>query len=468
MLHFAPQKLAITAAKLDKMGITMSDLKSDSSSDSTPELLQISIATAKAAQKWGNNALLSPTAEGYQIHLPANDMLRGMQKAGRSLDNLGITQLQLSGAGWSKDLQWAFYQGFCNARKHNGVSFNNEQGEAEQLVQLAQCFSFAKNMINDTPEMLSPLALAEQAEAFIRSIAPEGSVSSTLITGADLAEAGWHGIYQVGRGSTRPPALLVLDFNPSGTSKAPVAAALVGKGITFDSGGYSIKPTEGMATMKCDMGGAATVTAALALAILQGLNQRVKLILCCAENLISGHAYKLGDIITYKNGTTVEIVNTDAEGRLVLADGLMCAAESKAPLIIDAATLTGAAMVAVGGEYNALFALDKQLAARALQYAANEQEATWQLPLEKWHQQQCPSPYADTANSRPVKGGGAGGASNAAGFLSRFVADDGKGWLHFDLAAAFNNSANSYWAAGATGHGIRSIAATLLTETAGK
>ncbi|MAA95825.1 MAG: aminopeptidase PepB [Rheinheimera sp.] len=446
------------------MGITMSD----SRSNSTPDILQISIATDKAEQKWGNNALFSPTAQGYQIHITESDPLRSMQKAARSLSNLGIAKLQLNGLGWSKDLQWAFYQGFCTARNHDGVGFNNEQGEAEQLSQLAKCFSFAKKIINDTPEMLSPVALAEQAEAFIRTIAPAGSVSSQLITGADLAAAGWHGIYQVGRGSNRPPALLVLDFNPSAKQETPVAGALVGKGITFDSGGYSIKPTEGMATMKCDMGGAATVTAALALAILQGLSQRVKLILCCAENLISGHAYKLGDIITYKNGTTVEIVNTDAEGRLVLADGLMCAAESNAPLIIDAATLTGAAMVAVGGEYNALFALDKPLAARALQHAANEQEATWQLPLEKWHQHQCPSPYADTANSRPVKGGGAGGASNAAGFLSRFVPEDGSGWLHYDLAAAFNNSANSYWAAGATGHGIRSIAATLLSETSGK
>lgn len=440
----------------------------DLTSNSTPDILQISFTTDKAAQKWGNNALLSPTALGYQIHLSVNEPLRSMQKAGRSLDNLGISQLQLAGSGWSKDLQWAFYQGFCSAKRHDGVSFNNERGEAAQLAQLAQCFSFAKKMINETPEMLSPLVLAEQAEAFIREVAPKGTVSSELILGEELVKAGWHGIYQVGRGSSRPPALLVLDFNPAKTVDAPVAAALVGKGITFDSGGYSIKPTEGMATMKCDMGGAATVTAALALAILQGLSQRVKLILCCAENLISGHAYKLGDIITYKNGTTVEIVNTDAEGRLVLADGLMCAGESKAPLIIDAATLTGAAMIAVGGEYNALFALDKPLAARALQYAAAEQEATWQLPLEKWHQQQCPSPYADTANSRPVKGGGAGGASNAAGFLSRFVPNDGKGWLHFDLAAAFNNSANGYWAAGATGQGIRSIAATLLAETAGK
>jgi PepB aminopeptidase len=219
-----------------------------------------------------------------------------------------------------------------------------------------------------------------------------------------------------------------------------------------------------MVTMKCDMGGAATVTAALALAILQGLNKRVQLILCCAENLISGGAFKLGDILTYKNGVTVEIVNTDAEGRLVLADGLQKAAEASPQLIINAATLTGAAVNALGTEYNAVFALDKALAQRVLGYAEQVQEGAWQLPLEKWHQGQCPSAYADTANSRPIKGGGTGGASNAAGFLSRFVPNDGKGWVHLDLAAAFQGSATGFWSAGATGVGIRLVAQTLIKE----
>ena len=170
---------------------------------------------------------------------------------------------------------------------------------------------------------------------------------------------GWIGTHSVGRASSRPPVMLTVDFNPTGDADAPVSACLVGKGITFDSGGYSIKPSVGMVTMKCDMGGAATVTAALGYAIEQGLRQRVKLILCCAENLIAGNAYKLGDVLTYKNGQTVEIVNTDAEGRLVLADGLIAASETKAPLIIDAATLTGAAMMAVGTDYNALFGLEQ-------------------------------------------------------------------------------------------------------------
>ncbi len=426
-------------------------------------VLQISLQQQPAAEQFGANALLSPSASGYQIHVRPADELRSVQKAARLLDNLSVNRVQLTG-DWPLALQWAFYQGFVNAKRQDGVQFCGDSATLTALEQRVRCYRFAKDLVNQTPEQLSPQLLCEQAAAFITQIAGTAKVNHRLISGEQLAAEGWHGVYQVGRGSVRPPVMLELDFNPSGEASAPVAAALVGKGITFDSGGYSIKSNEGMLAMKCDMGGAATVTAALALAILQGLNQRVKLILCCAENLISGHAYKLGDIITYKNGTTVEIVNTDAEGRLVLADGLQLASDSGAGLIIDAATLTGAAMTAVGSEYNALFALDKPLAQRALAYAEQQQELTWQLPLEKWHQQQCPSPYADTANSRPVKGGGAGGASNAAGFLSRFVANDGQGWLHFDLAAAFNNSANAYWAAGATGHGIRTIAATLLKE----
>jgi PepB aminopeptidase len=427
------------------------------------DVVQIKLQQANADTKWGK-ALLTPVAEGFQIHLDGKDAQRTVQKAARSLESLGLNQVQLNGEGWTLQLQWAFYQGFCSAKKQAGVQFCGDDATMTQLAQLVRCFDWAKQLTNQTPDELYPQQLAEQAAAFINSVAATGTVKSQVLLDEQLLAAGWNGLHAVGRGSARKPAMLVLDYNPTGKADAPVSAALVGKGITFDSGGYSIKATESMLAMKCDMGGAATVTAALALAILQGLQQRVQLILCCAENLISGNAYKLGDIIRYKNGTTVEVVNTDAEGRLVLADGLMCAAESGAGLIIDAATLTGAAMTAVGAEYNALFALDKPLASKALAYAEQVQELTWQLPLEQWHQQQCPSAYADTANSRPVKGGGAGGASNAAGFLSRFVPNDGKGWLHFDLAAAFNNSNSAYWAAGATGQGIRTISAILLGE----
>ena len=427
------------------------------------DIIEISLQFNAAETKWGK-ALFSPVASGFQIHVNGSDDQRIVQKVARSIESMGIAQVQLCGEHWTLPLQWAFYQGFGSAKKLSGVLFTGDSNTQQQLQHMASCFNWAKQIINQTPEELAPADLAQQATDYIRSVSAVGTVKSTVLQGQQLLDHGWNGLHAVGRGSAREPVMLILDYNPSLDDKAPVSAALVGKGITFDSGGYSIKASEGMLTMKCDMGGAATVTAALALAILQGLNKRVRLVLCCAENLISGNAYKLGDIIRYKNGTTVEVVNTDAEGRLVLADGLMCATESGANLIIDAATLTGAAVMALGTEYNALFALDKVLAQKALVHAEQQQELTWQLPLEKWHQQQCQSPYADTANSRPMKGGGAGGASNAAAFLSRFVAADGKGWLHFDLAAAFNNSANAYWAAGATGAGIRTISATLLSE----
>jgi PepB aminopeptidase len=142
----------------------------------------------------------------------------------------------------------------------------------------------------------------------------------------------------------------------------------------------------------------------------------------------------------------------------------MAAGETNAPLIIDAATLTGAAVAAVGNEYNALFSLDDQLRQRMLAWAEDELEPLWALPLETWHQEKCPSNFADTANSRAMKGGGAGGASNAAGFLSRFVPNQGQGWAHMDLAAAYNGNASNTMPAGASGIGFRTISKALLSQ----
>ncbi|WP_105188351.1 aminopeptidase PepB [Pseudoalteromonas sp. T1lg48] len=425
----------------------------------------VQLSEQAAPGHWGEAANLSFNEQGAIVHLSETDTLINVQKAGRAVANQGVKAVTLVGDAWCTESQWAFYQGFVSPKVLDGVEFvDNEQSDLKELAALKQSAIWMRQMINGTAEDIYPESLAEKAGEFIQSLAPE-HVSYQIIKGEALKEQQWIGIYEVGRGSERPPVLLELDFNPTGDDNAPVASALVGKGITFDSGGYSIKPSEGMLTMKCDMGGAATVTAGLALAINRGLDKRVKLFLCCAENLISGHAYKLGDILTYKNGTTVEIVNTDAEGRLVLADGLMAASETGAATIINAATLTGAALVAVGQEYNALFGLDKDMVRDVEGFASEEFEGAWPLPLEKFHQNNCPSPYADTANSRPQKGGGFGGASNAAGFLSRFVRDEGKGWVHMDLAAAFQNSPTSLWSAGATTLGMRTVARTLQEKS---
>ncbi|MBC3766011.1 aminopeptidase PepB [Neptunicella marina] len=419
-------------------------------------LLTLSLSSNPAPAQWGTSAILSFSESGATVHIGRGsvDALRIIKKAARHLDGLGNKEIQLIG-DWNAEQQWAFVCSYVSPKKPGGVHFVDNADKAE-LQQRAKAMLFTRDLINRAPEDIHPQSLAKEVSQWLSSLSNDITVKT--IEGDALLEQGWIGIHGVGRGSQRPPLLLEVDFNPTGNPDAKVSAALVGKGITFDSGGYSIKSSEGMLTMKCDMGGAATVAGALGLAIMQGLEKRVKMFLCCAENLISGNAYKLGDILTYKNGTTVEVVNTDAEGRLVLADGLMAAGETGAPLIIDAATLTGAAMVAVGSEYNALFGLDKPLVAKAVQVAESVNEPAWPLPLEKWHQDNCPSAYADTANSRPVKGGGAGGASNAAGFLSRFVPNEGQGWLHFDLASAFNNSATNMLPAGATAAGIRTIA----------
>ena len=424
--------------------------------------LSVFITDHAAADYYSVGTVLTVNGQTAHIHVvETQHNLDVIKKAARNLDNLGVLQVELSG-NWDIEQQWAFALSFTTTKKQHHIKWCDD-ANIDELSNRYQAMIFTRNITNATPEDLSPEILANTCEEWLTCI-DEKHISSKRWVGEALKEQGWMGIYHVGRGSTRPPVLIEIDYNPTGDINAPISACLVGKGITFDSGGYSIKSSEGMLSMKCDMGGAATVTGALGLAILRGLKKRVKLFLCCAENLISGHAYKLGDVITYKNGTTVEVVNTDAEGRLVLADGLMAATETGSKLIIDAATLTGAAMVALGEEYNAFFALDKVLQQRVLEYSVQEFEPSWCLPLEKWHQYKCPSAFADTANSKSQKGGGGGGASNAAGFLSRFVNEQGTGWLHIDLAAAYNAGGSAHMPVGATAQGVRTIARALLEE----
>jgi len=422
---------------------------------------EIEISYQKPSSNWGEESLLSYKEKGAVIHLSSEedclDERLKIQKAARMLVKNKIPSFKLIGS-WDLEAQWHFWQGISNPKSTTPIEFAELSSEQKtRLENRINIISWSKKLINSTPEDLSPIQLATQAGEFISQLDSE-HVSYKIVSGEELEEQGLVGIYNVGRGSDRPPALLELDYCPKGSEDSPPEVALVGKGITFDSGGYSLKSTLGMLHMKCDMGGAATIAGALALAIAEGLTKRVKLYLCCAENLVSGKAYKLADILKYKNGVKVEVVNTDAEGRLVMADGLILASESKAPVIIDAATLTGAACVAVGDHYNAMFTMNDELANQFEKIAKVEHDPIWRLPLEKFHQDNCPSDYATTANSRPQPGGGVGGASNAAGFLSRFVDLEQSQWVHFDLAAVYQDSSGSLFSAGATGRGIRNIA----------
>jgi PepB aminopeptidase len=432
------------------------------------QTMKVTLSDKAAPASWGDDALLSNYADGFDIHLQENaGRADRIQQAARKISILGIPEVTLAGTNWNLEDQWSFALGYLKVKRCGVIQWVNTAEDASRLDQRLQVHNWVRSMMHATPQDQSPVKLAEDTVEFLQQIAP-GDISHEIICGEDLAEQGWVGVHGVGRGSDRPPAILRLEYCPAQCRDDPVAAVLVGKGLIYDSGGYSLKKTEHMFLMKTDMGGAATVAAALATAIQAGLRKRIVLILCCAENLISGHAYKNGDILNYRNGVSVEIANTDAEGRVVLADGLIMAGETGAGLVIDAATLTGAAQIALGNDYNAIFALDNALRDRALGYAREENEPHWALPLEKFHQQKCPSLFADTCNSRPVPGGGLGGASNAAGFLSRFAPNDGKGWLHFDLSGAFHANDTSLYAGGASGLGVRTIARTLLEELQGQ
>ncbi|HAT2575931.1 TPA: aminopeptidase PepB, partial [Aeromonas hydrophila] len=339
------------------------------------DMMNVRLSSQAAAAHWGEGALLSFNGDEAHLHLGSGqekEALRAIQRGARRLESSGIKRVKLVGEGWNGERRYAFAQGFYAAKGVRELDFGEQSDqEAAELAALLKATRWVREVTNGCPQEIYPMSLAESALLLIRSLAGD-KVTARITAGEALQEAGHIGIWSVGRGSEREPVLLELDYNPTGDANAPVLAALVGKGITFDSGGYSMKSSDNMLPMKSDMGGAAMVTGALALAISRGLSKRVKLILCCAENLVSGHAFKLGDILTYRNGISVEIQNTDAEGRLVLADGLLAASESGAAYILDAATLTGAAKTALGRDYNAVFALDEAEQVRALAAARAE------------------------------------------------------------------------------------------------
>jgi len=426
------------------------------------EAMKITLSTQPADARWGDKALYSIDNEGITLHLTGANVLDRIQRAARKIDGQGIKHVQLAGEGWDIEKSWAFWQGYRAPKNSGKVDFAAlSDAEQTELNNRLKVVDWVRQTINMPADDLGPEQLATRAIDLLCSVACD-HVSYRITKGEDLREQNYMGIYTVGRGSDRSPVLLALDYNPTGNPDAPVYACLVGKGITFDTGGYSIKQTAFMDSMKSDMGGAATITGALAFAITRGLNKRVKLYLCCADNMISGNAFKLGDIITYRNGKTVEVMNTDAEGRLVLADGLIDACAQNPELIIDCATLTGAAKTALGNDYHALFSFDDHLANRLLSSAAQESEPFWRLPLAEFHRNQLPSNFAELNNTAAAAY--PAGASTAAGFLSHFVENYHEGWLHIDCSATYRKGAVEQWSAGATGLGVRAIANLLLSK----
>ncbi len=299
--------------------------------------------------------------------------------------------------------------------------------------------ALARDLVNAPAADIYPETLAEQALALASD-----TLTVDVWDEARIRAAGMGGIIGVGQGSERPPRLIHLHYKPAGKARRKIG--LVGKGVTFDSGGLSLKPSAGMMTMRCDMAGGACVLGVMR--AIRDIQPDVEVhgFVGAVENMNSGGSYKLGDILTMYNGKTVEVHNTDAEGRLVLADCLALACEQELDALVDIATLTGAAVVALGDHYTALFSNDEPLVSDLLGQAADAGEGLWRMPLPDFYKDMLKAEWGAIKNV----GGRPAGSITAALFLSEFV--DGPAWAHLDIAGpAFLDKATRHFVAGGTG-----------------
>jgi leucyl aminopeptidase len=315
-----------------------------------------------------------------------------------------------------------------------------------QAALVAEAVALARDLANTPSARKSPQWLADEA---VRATADRG-VDVRVWQDDELAAEGFGGLLAVGSGSARPPRLIELSYRPPGAQSHVV---LVGKGITFDSGGLSLKPNDGMKLMKTDMAGGGVVIAVLSVLAELGVRARVTGLVAAAENMPSGSAYRPGDVISQYGGRTVEVLNTDAEGRLVMADALAYAVAHLAPdQIIDIATLTGAARVALGGVYAALYATSDSLADALTAAGQASGDRLWRMPLEPGYRPALDSPVADIAHvSRHQSGAG---SIVAALFLREFAG--ATPWAHLDIAGPGRAAADDGEVTkGATGFGTR-------------
>jgi leucyl aminopeptidase len=322
---------------------------------------------------------------------------------------------------------------------------------AAEGIQKADVYSkatiLARDLINEPPSRMNPERLAD--EALKLNKAP---LSVTVLEKKDLEKLGMGAILGVGAGGAIPPRLVEIVYRP--VKKAKKVLALVGKGITFDSGGLSLKPAQSMETMKDDMSGAAAVLGVMsALSVLKPAVE-VRGYMAIAENMPGGRALKPGDVVKAFNGKTIEVLNTDAEGRLVLADALAYAASKKPDLLIDIATLTGACVVAVGHRISAVMTNTPKIYQGLRSQGARAGEKFWELPLEKDYQPDIKSKIADLQNIGKRRG--EAGTIIGGLFLQEFV--DGRSWAHVDIAgASWTDSDQPYCPQGGTGHPVRTL-----------
>lgn len=318
--------------------------------------------------------------------------------------------------------------------------------EIEFAKIIADSTNLARDLVNEPPVYLTPTKLAEIAS----QVAEESGLKCEIFDHAEIERRGMNGLMAVSSGSEEPPRFIHLTYEPK--KKTRKSIAIVGKGITFDSGGLCLKPAGSMLTMKMDMGGSAVVLGVMKAVAAFKPSIKVHGLIASSENMTGGKAYKPDDVINAYNGKTIEVINTDAEGRVVLSDALSYAVELKVNEIVDLATLTGACMVGLGSYTAGVMGNDQKLIEKIRKASDSVGEKTWQLPMDDELRAEIKSSVADVKNA----GSRMGGAITAAMFLEHFVGD--VPWAHIDIAGpAFMEKETSYNPVGGTGFGVRTI-----------
>ncbi len=401
---------------------------------------------------------------GKEDKFSDTQLRRALGKAARAARGLKKTEIAVALAGLNIEaatealiLGLARYIEFKKDKDATEIEtitlLSPDAATSEAAIARAQIIANAtlkcRHLVNTPSNLKSPELFAQVA----REIGEESGLQVTVWDEQKIQDEKMGALYAVGKGSDNPPRFIVIEYAPAGTENdAPIC--LVGKGISFDTGGYSLKPSASMEEMKDDMAGAGIVLSVMSAVKAAGIQKRVFGIVASAENMISGNAQRPGDIITARDGTTIEVLNTDAEGRLVLADALVWASEQKPAAIVDFATLTGAIGIALGQEGAGLFSNDDDLSAQLIASSETVGEPIWRFPLWDAYDDKMKGKISDLKN---ISGDRYAGSITAAVFLRHFVGE-GIAWAHLDVAAvSIVKTEKHLTALGATGFGVRLV-----------
>ncbi len=425
-------------------------------------LIEIKIVNGDAPAPYAESMGFVPNGTGFTLYV--KDLgFRFYQVAAKNIASFGLFNVKVvTDTKISKEDALYFTQGLFDNKHDLEIAFDLNDDDLAFVLHHAKALFKYRQIANTSACDMPPVKFVNTLfETLKESITNEqGSLSLECIDRDSKEFSKFTGLNAVGHGSVNSPCMGIIDYIPKNLNKdSKIDICLVGKGITFDSGGYDLKPSNYMLTMRTDKSGATYVVAAAHLAILNNLDKRLRIYLPCSENLVSGNSMLPGDILKYKDDLTVEIGNTDAEGRLVLADALMLASKDKPSYILDAATLTGAAKIAIGRDMTLVSTTKESLALYDLLDCADANEEMFiYIPTYEYVGRYLKSSRATINNISKAQG--TAGALTATAFLSNFV-DKDIPWIHVDLSSAYAQDATPWFMVGSTCAGVMSIAALL-------